>query len=138
MTQPVVPAESNSWIIGTRKGAWALRGGVLDEPWFFGAQVHHVIQDPRGTNTILAAVRTGHLGPTIYRSTDNGRNWKESERPPRFRPKEEYENSSLAADDGRRQGLTLDHVFFLAPAHKSQPGVWFAGSSPIGLFKTED
>jgi hypothetical protein len=47
------------------------------------------VQDPRGSGTLLAAVRTGHLGPTIYRSVDCGRNWKESERPPRFRSKEE-------------------------------------------------
>jgi len=141
MTQPVAPSGANTWIIGTRKGAWAVRSdgkGTLGEPWFFGAQVHHVVQDPRGAGTILAAARTGHLGPTVYRSQDGGRTWKEAERPPRFRAKEEYENSTLAADDGRRQGLVLDHVFYLAPGHTSQPGVWFAGSSPIGLFKSED
>ena len=120
MTQPVAPVGANAWVLGTRKGAWALRvdgGGQsqLSEPWFFGAQVHHVVQDPRGSGTMLAAVRTGHLGPTVYRSKDGGETWKESERPPRFRTKEEYENSELAADDPRRQGLTLDHVFFLAP-----------------------
>jgi hypothetical protein len=142
MTQPVAPEGAKTWILGTRKGAWALRDGGrvgrMDEPWFFGMQVHHVIQDPRGGGTLLAAVRTGHLGPTIYRSTDGGRSWKESERPPRFKAKEEYANSALDADDGRRQGLTLDHVFFLSPGHAIQPGVWFAGSSPIGLFKSED
>jgi hypothetical protein len=142
MTQPVAPEGANTWILGTRKGAWALRNdgrdGRMDEPWFFGMQVHHVVQDPRGQGHLLAAVRTGHLGPTIYRSTDGGRGWKESEKPPRFKAKEEYVNSALDADDGRRQGLTLDHVFFLSPGHASQPGVWFAGSSPIGLFKSED
>src|SRR2546426_4377821 len=124
MTQPVAPGGANTWILGTRKGAWPLRSdarnGRLDEPWFFGAQVHHVVQDPRGSGTMLAAVRTGHLGPTVYRSTDSGRNWTESERPPRFRAKEEYENSALQADDARRNGLTVDHVFFLAPGHSTQ------------------
>ena len=145
MTQPVAPAGANTWILGTRKGAWSIRrptgGGKqlqLEEPWFFGCQVHHVVQDPRGAGTILAAVRTGHLGPTVYRSTDDGRTWKEAERPAQFRAKEEYTDSNLAADDPRRQGLTVDHVFFLAPAHASQPGVWYAGVSPIGLFKSED
>jgi hypothetical protein len=142
MTQPIAPEGANTWILGTRKGAWALRDagrqGGLSEPWFFGMQVHHVVQDPRREGTLLAAVRTGHLGPTVYRSTDGGRNWKESEQPPCFKAKEEYANSALDADDARRQGLILDHVFFLAPGHSSQPGVWFAGSSPIGLFKSED
>jgi photosystem II stability/assembly factor-like uncharacterized protein len=138
MTQPVAPEGANTWILGTRKGAWAFRDGRLDEPWFFGMQVHHVVQDPRGTGTLLAAVRTGHLGPTVYRSNDGGRNWKESDKPPRFKAKEEYSDSALAADDARRQGLTLDHVFFLAPGHASRRGLWFAGVSPIGLFKSED
>jgi hypothetical protein len=143
MTQPVVPAGANTWILGTRKGAWALRRhdgrySLLEEPWFFGAQVHHVLQDPRGGGTMLAAARTGHLGPTVYRSTDSGRTWKEAERPPRFRAKEEYANSALDPDDARRNGLTLDHVFFLAPGHATQPQVWYAGASPIGLFKSED
>ncbi|MBI3938541.1 MAG: glycosyl hydrolase [Betaproteobacteria bacterium] len=145
MTQPIAPAGANAWILGTRKGAWPLRrpadGGKdwrLEEPWFFGCQVHHLVQDPRGAGTMLAAVRTGHLGPTVYRSTDGGRNWKEAGRPPAFRKKEEYASSSLAADDQRRQGLTVDHVFFLSPGHASQPGVWYAGTSPVGLFKSED
>ena len=142
MTQPIVPAGANTWILGTRKGAWALNSsngeGRLSEAWFFGAQVHHVVQDPRGSGTLLAAVRTGHLGPTVYRSTDQGRSWKEAEKPPRFGAKEEYADSPLDADDRRRQGLTVDHVFYLAPAHPTQPGVWYAGSSPIGLFKSED
>lgn len=145
MTQPVAPEGANAWIIGTRKGGWSLRRPTgagskwrLEEPWFFGCQVHHTVQDPRGAGTILAAVRTGHLGPTVYRSTDHGRTWKEAERPPKFRTKEEYADSDLPAEDARRQGLTVDHVFFLAPGHSSQPGIWFAGTSPIGLFKSED
>ena len=143
MTQPIVPEGANSWLIGTRKGAWSLRHdgekrSRLDGPWFFGNQVHHVVQDPRSGGTMLAAVRTGHLGPTVYRSTDGGRTWKESAKPPKFRAKEDYASSTLAADDGRRNGLTLDHVFFLAPGHATRSGLWYAGSSPIGLFKSED
>ena len=40
--------------------------------------------------------------------------------PPAFRPKEDYASSPLAADDARRQGLAVDHVFFLAPGHAAQ------------------
>ena len=82
MTQPVAPRDSNTWLVGTRKGAWAVRrtgNGPKDwtagEPWFFGCQVHVLVQDPRGAGTILAAVKTGHLGPTVYRSVDAGRTW---------------------------------------------------------------
>jgi photosystem II stability/assembly factor-like uncharacterized protein len=29
-------------------------------------------------------------------------------------------------------------VFWLTPAHASEPGVWYAGSAPAGLFRSED
>jgi hypothetical protein len=145
VTQPLAPAQSNAWLIGTRKGAWpATRTGSgasdwkTGEPWFFGCQVHHLIQDPRGSGTILAAVKTGHLGPTLYRSTDGGRSWKESERPPRFKTPEDYAGSPLPADDPRRKGRTVDHVFFLAPGNASTPQRWYAGTSGIGLFQSDD
>lgn len=145
MTQPLAPAQANAWMIGTRKGAWAARrtgsgpgDWTIAEPWFFGCQVHHMVQDPRGSGTILAAVKTGHLGPTLYRSTDGGRAWKEVERPPRFKTPEEYAGAQLPEDDPRRKGRTVDHVFFLAPGHASTPSLWYAGTSGIGLFRSDD
>ena len=122
-----------SVLIGTRKGAYILRGDKSRRTWklsdimFLGQIIHHLVVDPRDGKTILAAARTGHLGPTMYRSTDFGKTWKESERPPAF-PK---------VPEGRT-GLVLNHVFWLTPGHASQPGVWYAGSSPQGLFRTED
>ena len=145
MTQPIAPLDPNAWLIGTRKGAWALRrsdsgptGWTAGEPFFFGCQVHHLVQDPRGAGTILAAVKTGHLGPTIYRSADAGRTWQEAERPPRFKTPEEYEGSPLAPHDPRSKGRTVDHVFFVAPGHATTPGRWYAGTSGIGLFRSDD
>lgn len=145
MTQPVAPVDSDAWIVGTRKGAWALRRtgpGPADwtagEPWFFGCQVHHVAQDPRGAGTLVAAVKTGHLGPTVFRSTDAGRTWKESSRPPRFKTPADYAGSPLADDDPRRKGRSVDHVFHLAPGHAATPGRWYAGTSGIGLFRSDD
>jgi photosystem II stability/assembly factor-like uncharacterized protein len=120
-------------LIGTRKGAFILRGDKarrawrLSGPMFLGHIVHHMVLDPRDRRTLLMAARTGHLGPTVFRSTDFGRSWKEAERPPAF-PK---------APVGQ-QGLVVDHVFWLTPGHASQPGVWYAGSSPQGLFRTAD
>jgi len=122
-----------SVLIGTRKGAYILRGDKSRRTWklsdimFLGQIIHHLVVDPRDGKTILAAARTGHLGATMYRSTDFGKTWKESERPPAF-PK---------VPEGQT-GLVLNHVFWLTPGHASQPGVWYAGSSPQGLFRTED
>ena len=119
--------------VATRKGGFILRSDgsrrtwQVSDPIFLGNMVHHIVQDPRDGKTILMAARTGHLGPTIFRSIDRGKKWKEIKKPPAF-PK---------AQDGEK-GLVVDHVFWLAPGHSSEPGVWYAGSSPQGLFRSED
>lgn len=120
-------------LIGTRKGAfilsaddkrrkWAMRG-----PIFLGHIVHHIVQDPRKPSVLLMAARPGHLGPSLYRSTNFGKTWKESSVPPAFAKAKEGE-----------KGLVAQHVFWLSPGHASEPGVWYAGTSPQGLFRSED
>jgi hypothetical protein len=120
-------------LVATRKGAWIFRGDGArrhwrtDGPHFLGHVIHHVVLDPRDGRTLIAAARTGHLGPTIYRSPDLGRSWQEARRPPAF-PK---------ARKGEK-GRTVDHTFWLTPGHPSQPSTWYAGTSPHGLFRSDD
>jgi photosystem II stability/assembly factor-like uncharacterized protein len=120
-------------LVATRKGAWLYRGDGArrswraDGPHFLGHIVSHVMLDPRDGRTLLAAAKTGHLGPTLYRSTDFGKTWQESSRPPAF-PK---------VPEGQK-GRSVDHTFWLTPGHASEPGVWYAGTSPQGLFRSED
>ena len=92
-----------------------------------GQIAHHLVQDPRDPKVILFSARTGHLGPTMLRSVDRGRKWMEVAKPPAF-PK---------AAEGRKAHV-LDHSFWLTPGHASEPGVWYAGASPQGLFRSED
>jgi photosystem II stability/assembly factor-like uncharacterized protein len=119
--------------VGTRKGAFVLRTDGTRRKWevsgpiFLGNIVHHVIMDPRDGKNVLMAARTGHLGPTVFRSSDHGKSWKEAAKPPAF-PK---------AKEGER-GLVVDHVFWLTPGHSSERGVWYAGTSPQGIFRSED
>ena len=120
-------------LIATRKGGFFLRGDkgrkkwVLSEPLFLGHIVHHMVEDPRDSKTLLAAAKTGHLGPTVFRSKDGGKSWKEATKPPAF-PK---------ASEGEK-GLVVDHTFWLTPGHPIEPKVWYAGSSPQGIFRSED
>jgi ligand-binding sensor domain-containing protein len=64
--------------IGTRKGLFALRAAGARRSWklagpqFLGHIIHHVVQDPREPRVLLMAAKTGHLGPTVYRSSDHG------------------------------------------------------------------
>jgi photosystem II stability/assembly factor-like uncharacterized protein len=99
----------------------------MDGPHFLGEVVNHAVLDPRDGRTLLAAVRAGHLGPTVFRSGDAGRTWRESRKPPAFAP----------AAPGEA-GESVSHVFWLAPGHPSEPGRWYAGTSPQGLFVSDD
>ncbi|MBK7643074.1 MAG: glycosyl hydrolase [Planctomycetes bacterium] len=120
-------------LVATRKGAFLLKSDRnrrtwnLSDPIFLGHIVHHAVQDPREPKTILMAARTGHLGPTIFRSHDSGKTWKEAKQPPAF-PK---------APEGKK-GQVVDHTFWLTPGHASEKGTWYAGTSPQGLFRSED
>jgi hypothetical protein len=119
--------------VATRKGAWLFHGDArgarlaADGPHFLGHIISHLVLDPRDGRTLLAAAKTGHLGPTIFRSTDLGRTWKEARQPPAF---------------ARRRtawpARSVDHTFWLTPGHASEPGSWYAGTSPQGLFRSED
>ena len=120
-------------LVATRKGAWLYHGDGkrkswrADGPHFLGHIITHLVLDPRDGKTLLAAVKTGHLGPTVFRSTDFGRNWKEAARPPAF-PK---------VPEGEK-GRVVDHTFWLTPGHASEPNSWYAGTSPQGLFRSDD
>lgn len=118
-------------LVGTRKGAWLLASDDARQRWaiagpvFLGHIVHHLVLDPRDRTTLLMAARTGHLGPTIFRSTDLGTTWAEAGRPPAFSPDDTY-------------GRSVKTTFWLSPGHEDEPGAWYAGTSPQGLFKSED
>jgi len=132
-TRPKPAAGPVSLLIGTRKGAFIIRSDKNHQTWrlsgptFLGHIVHHLVLDPRDKRTLLMAARTGHLGPTVFRSIDSGKTWKEAERPPAFPKAAEGEN-----------GMVVDHVFYLSPGHASEKGIWYAGTSPQGLFRSED
>src|SRR3972149_2008616 len=116
-------------LVATRKGAWLFHGDTarrtwrVDGPHFLGHIISHLVLDPRDGRTLLAAAKTGHLGPTVFRSTDFGRTWKEAARPPAFAKVPEGE-----------KGRVVDHTFWLTPGHAAEPGVWYAGTSPPGRF----
>ena len=92
-------------LIATRKGLWQLHSEATRRTWrlagpqFLGHIVHHCVADARDRKTFLAAARTGHLGPTNFRSADRSRTWHEAKQPPAFR---------------EGSGRVVDHTFFVA------------------------
>ncbi len=119
-------------LVATRKGAWIFHGDAARERWtadgphFLGHIINHLVCDPRDGRTLLAAASTGHLGPTIFRSSDFGASWSEAARPPAF----------AKATDG--SGRAVAQVFWLTPCHANEPHAWYAGTSPQGLFRSDD
>jgi len=120
-------------LLGTRKGAFKYRSDAARRKWrvegphFLGNIVNHVVLDPRDGRTLLLAAKTGHLGPTVFRSQDGGRSWKEAKQPPVFKK----------AKDGE-EGRSVQSVFWLSPAHASEPNAWYAGTAPVGMFRSGD
>ncbi|MEO5955711.1 MAG: glycosyl hydrolase [Nitrospiraceae bacterium] len=135
MKLSTAPASSGAvtLLIGTRKGAFTLKSDrtrrtwKLSAPIFLGHIIHHVVCDPRDRRTILMAASTGHLGPTLYRSTNAGKTWKESPIPPAFPKLPENE-----------KGRSVGYTFWLTPCHANEPNAWYAGTSPQGLFRSDD
>jgi hypothetical protein len=117
-------------LIGTRKGIFFLKCDPHRQSWslhgpeFLGHIANHVVVDPRD-GRMLAGMATGHLGPTVFRSDDLGRTWTEATVPPAFH-------------SGEPLARSLKSTFWLTPGHANQPGMWYLGGSPQGLFRTAD
>lgn len=120
-------------LIGTRKGAFILKSKDdratwdLSDPIFLGHVINHFAGDDRNDSDMLMAAKTGHLGPTVFRSTDNGKTWKEAESPPAFAKVSEGE-----------KGKVVDRTFWLTRGHDSEDGSWYLGTAPAGLFRSKD
>jgi hypothetical protein len=73
------------------------------------------------------AAKTGHLGPTVYHSNDAGKTWIESASPPAFPKLPEGE-----------KGRAVSSVFWISAGHQNDPGKWYAGTAPPGIFESND
>lgn len=136
-------------LIGTKKGAWTLTSDEQRTHWnlsdsiFFGHIVNHFVCDPRNPAVVLVAAKTGHLGPTVFRSLDGGSTWKEASATPAFADHDgqvsNLQSATCAAPDGAVDvPPAVDRVFWLTAGHKSEPAVWYAGTAPVGLFRSDD
>ncbi|MEM9803543.1 MAG: glycosyl hydrolase, partial [Planctomycetota bacterium] len=121
-------------LVGTRKGAFAIDGDEargrfeVHRPWHLGWTCFHLVADPRRKGTLLAAVRDHDGWPTIVISEDEGERWEEAAEPPRFGK----------AVGGSAFDRHVDHVFWLSPGRAFEPGTWYCGTSPQGLFRSLD
>lgn len=117
-------------LVSTDKGAFLYfsdadrRHWDVSGPHFMGATVHHLVLDPRDNNTLLASVQSRISGNIIYRSTNFGKSWEPANKQPKFKK--------------NKLNRVIDHVFCLMPGHDEEKKCWYAGTSPQGLFRSED
>lgn len=124
--------DASPLLIGTRKGLFTARSGPagwrLDTPpHFLGEPVSAVLADARDGSWTLA-LRLGHFGVKLHRSTDQGAHWTPLEAPAFPAP--------AAAPD--TPATVLDQVWTLAAGGPAEPGVLWAGCIPAGLFRSSD
>ena len=91
-----------------------------------GAVVNDMVMDSRGTSRTILMGRALAYCPTAFASTDLGKSWKETTKPPAFPKAPESE-----------KGISVHHNFWISPA-TSEPRAWYLGTSPQGLFRSED
>jgi photosystem II stability/assembly factor-like uncharacterized protein len=127
-------AKKTILFVGTRKGLFLLTSDGKRESWtlsdaqFLGNLIYHVQPDPRDKDKVVIGAKAGHLGPTVYHSNDRGATWTESTSPPAF----------PQAAEGETNAKAVNTVFWISPGHASEPNKWYAGTSPPGLFVSND
>jgi photosystem II stability/assembly factor-like uncharacterized protein len=118
-------------LVGSRKGLFILEagrhGGHPERPHFPGEPVTQVLHDP-ADGTLYAALRLGHFGVKLKRSSDGGASW-EDVAAPAFPPKP---GEGPWKDDPTP--WTVDLVWSL----EAGGGRLWAGALPAGLFVSSD
>lgn len=112
----------------TREAGGAWRSGT---PSFLGEPVTMVLPDARD-GTLYAALRLGHFGTKLHRSSDGGASWEEIAAPA-FPPKPE--TGPLSED---KTPWSVDQIWSVVAGAASQPGRLWAGTIPGGLFRSDD
>ena len=117
-------------LIGTKKAAFIYSSDEqrktweLSEPMMPGWSVSHMTVDFRGdTPRLYAATNHPIWGPSVAKSSDGGATW---------------EQRSEGLGFPKDSGLTITSIWNVVPGHESEPGVVYAGTSPAGLFRSED
>ena len=117
-------------LVGTRKGAFIYTSDEhryhweLSAPMMAGWSVYHMSGDAReGHSRLYAAANHEVWGPSVSKSDDGGETWT-----PR--------SSGLRFPEEMR--ISVESVWHIAPGHVDQPGVMFAGTTPAGLFRSND
>ena len=122
--------DSAKLLVGTKKGMFIYTSDrsrdrwQLSPPMLPGWSVFNMAADMRdGGSRLYAAANHFAWGPSVAKNTNGGEDW-------------DYHSPGLGFP--KDMGVAIQNIWSVAPGHKSQPGVVFAGTQPAGLFRSED
>jgi len=126
--------------VGTKRGLFLLESGKqrknwkVSGPFLKGWSVPYAMIDTRGRPRLHASASHYAFGSTAYSADIAGRKFTAAEQPPEF-PK----LNPKAAKFVKQYGLpNPKDIWIITPGHQKQKKVLYAGTSPAGLFRSED
>ncbi|MCI4364454.1 MAG: hypothetical protein L3K10_00080 [Thermoplasmata archaeon] len=130
-------------LVGTRKGTYVVEGDTRRKTWKVGPvshegeEIYHVVADPRHPGDLYAAVNNGFWGPTVQRSKNWGKTWKEIATPlaPAKKDRKPEMNESDPATPVKRP---INNLWHIEPGIASEPKTLYLGADPHLLFRSSD
>lgn len=132
--------SSDRLILATRKGVFTIRRRgarrwEVEGVSFLGVNASLVMHDPRD-GSLVAALEHGHYGSKVQASSDGGATWQERETPKY--PEKPADVEDLDPMRRTPREWKLKKIWALSPGGPGEPGKWWAGTIPGGLFVTDD
>jgi hypothetical protein len=126
--------------VGTKRGLFLLESGQrrsswkISGPFLMGWSIPYAIIDTRGTPRLYASATHYSYGSTAYSADIAGKEFTAAKQPPAY-PK----LNPKAAKFVKQYGLpNPNHIWVITPGHAKHENVLFAGTSPAGLFRSDD
>jgi hypothetical protein len=126
--------------VGTKRGLFLLESSrqrkswKISGPFLKGWQVPYAIIDTRGTPRLHASASHYAYGSTAYSADIAGKEFtaaKQAPVYPKLNPKAAKFVKEYALPNPK-------HIWVITPGHETQKKVLFAGTSPAGLFRTDN
>ncbi|MGI0055405.1 MAG: WD40/YVTN/BNR-like repeat-containing protein [Thermoplasmata archaeon] len=134
-----MPERRVNVLLGTRKGAYIARSDrhrknwKIEGPYQEGNEVFHVAPDPRHPGHVYSLANNSFFGPSVYRSTDHGRHWKEIATPGLDRRR-----GRKVSSGGNRRPIPIENLWHFEPGPASAPRQLYIGVAPHLLFRSDD
>ncbi len=130
-------------LVGTRKGTYVVEGNARRKTWqvapvaHAGNEVYHVVADPRHPGDLYAAVNDIFFGPTVQRSRNGGKTWKEVATP--LLPERKARKFEMdPVNPSTAVPRVINNLWHIEPGHPSEPDTLYLGADPHLLFRSPD